>query len=378
MSEWDIALILYNLILKPKNFKKSRMRISKWISFIRENINFYRDGFFELPYLSNSPQVLLKSIINSPSARHVANEQGIYRNNPFSKGVMRYREIEPGFWIISTSITFKKNVMLKAIYDDDVPSDYHTLTFSMFESQVKLQNTFADKVPFFNKYWGFKKPGTEVGAYWYKDSICHFFLYYFNDEWIEKNLAFETLAKDNQIKQFLNSKNGFITYQDIVPNAEIVSKQIWKNLERINKDTFDEKQLKSQTFEMVSGFFNNAYNDNRKSNNEPAIGSEYRRVAKAEKIIIENLTNSFPGVEAIAKDVNLSATKLKSSFKAVYGTSMLQYHIEKKMLLAMQLIESTDIQIKNVTYEVGYESPSKFAATFKKQFGKLPSEIRNS
>ena len=65
------------------------MRLAKWIKFIKTNINFYRDGFFELPYLSNSPQLMLKSIINSPAARHVASEQAVYRNNPFSKGVMR-------------------------------------------------------------------------------------------------------------------------------------------------------------------------------------------------------------------------------------------------------------------------------------------------
>ena len=74
------------------------MRLTKWIKFIKENINFYRDGFFEVQYLSNSPQVIIKSIINSPSARHVASQQTIYRNNPFLKGVMSYREIEEVFF----------------------------------------------------------------------------------------------------------------------------------------------------------------------------------------------------------------------------------------------------------------------------------------
>ncbi len=73
----------------------------------------------------------------------------------------------------------------------------------------------------------------------------------------------------------------------------------------------------------------------------------------------------------------MSKTKLKNSFKAVYDTSMLQYHFSKNMLFAMQLIQDTDMQIKNITHEVGYDSPSKFAATFKKQFGKLPSEVRS-
>jgi AraC-like DNA-binding protein len=354
------------------------MRLAKWIKFIKTNINFYRDGFFELPYLSNSPQVMLKSIINSPSARHVASEQAVYRNNPFSKGVMRYREIEDGFWIISTSITFRKNVMLKAIYDEDVPSDYHTLTFSVFESQVKLQNTFQDKVPFSSNYWGFKKPGTEVGAYFYKDSVCNFYLYSFNDEWIKKNLAFETLSDDNQIKNFLDSKNGFITYQDIVPNAAALSMKVWHNLERAKFDPKSQALLKSQTLSLVASFFNNAYNNKRKTAEKPLETPEYQKIAKAEKLIMDNLTTSFLGVEAIAEAVNMSPTKLKSSFKAVYGSSLLQYHISKNMILAMQLIQNTDMQIKTITYEMGYESPSKFAATFKKQFGKLPSEVRTA
>ena len=353
------------------------MRLTKWIKFIKENINFYRDGFFEIPYLSNSPQVMIKSIINSPSARHVASEQAIYRNNPFSKGVMRYREIEEGFWIIATEITFKKNVMLKAIYDEDVPSDYHTLTFSVFESQVKLQNTFQDKIPFSSKYWGFKKPNTEVGAYFYKDSVCNFYLYCFNDNWIKNNLAFETLSDDNQIKSFLNSKNGFITYQDIVPNAAELSMQVYKNLERAKFDPESNSKLQAQTSSLVASFFTNAYNNNRKAVTDPLENTDYRKVAKAEKLITDNLATTFLGVEEIANQVNMSPTKLKNSFKAVYGTSMLQYHISKKMLLAMQLIQNTDMQIKNITNEVGYESPSKFAATFKKQFGKLPSEVRS-
>lgn len=353
------------------------MRVSKWIKFIKANINFYRDGFFELPYLSNSPEVMIKSIMNSPSARHVVIEQALYRNNPFSKGVMRYRKIEDGFWIIATQITFKKNVMLKAIYDEDVPSNYHTLTFSVFESQVKLQNTFQNKVPFSSKYWGFKKPNTEVGAYFYKDSVCNFYLYSFNDDWIAKNLDFKTLSDDNQIRKFLDSKNGFITYQDIVPNAVALSMEVWNNLERAKFDTQSSAILQSQTLSLVASFFSNAYNNKRKPVDKPLENPEYGKIVKAEKLIMDNLTTSFLGVEAIAEAVNMSPTKLKVSFKAVYGNSMLQYHISKNMLLAMELIQNTDMQIKNITREVGYESPSKFAATFKKQFGKLPSEVRN-
>jgi AraC-like DNA-binding protein len=61
----------------------------------------------------------------------------------------------------------------------------------------------------------------------------------------------------------------------------------------------------------------------------------------------------------------LISFKIKTDFRLVYGTSLLQYNIDKKMNLAMQLILNTDMQIKN-TLEVGYESHSKFSAAFKR------------
>lgn len=352
------------------------MRLVKWLKFIKENINFYRDGFFELPYLSNSPKILIKSIINSPSSRHVREQQAVYRNNPFSKGVMYYREIEEGFWIIITSTKFKKNTMLKAIYDEAVVSDYYTLTFSVFQSEVNLQNAFFDKTHFSSKYWGFKRPGTEVGAYFYKGSVCEFYLYGFSREWAEKNFSFTTLPEYNSIKCFLNSNKGFITYQDIVPNAQELSKQILENLKTFKKDLSSQVTLKAQTFHLVSTFFENAFVHQRIDNNTLNDTPDYRKIANAEKLIINSLTSSFLGVENIAEQVGMSPTKLKSGFKSVYGTSMLQYQKEKKLLLAMQMVQNTDMQMKNIAFSLGYTNHSKFAANFKKRFDKLPSEVR--
>ncbi|WP_082472434.1 helix-turn-helix domain-containing protein [Flavobacterium sp. Leaf82] len=46
------------------------------------------------------------------------------------------------------------------------------------------------------------------------------------------------------------------------------------------------------------------------------------------------------------------------------------------MVLAMQLIQKSNIQIQDISLITGYDSASRFAASFKKRFGKLPSEIR--
>ena len=82
--------------------------------------------------------------------------------------------------------------------------------------------------------------------------------------------------------------------------------------------------------------------------------------------LFEKAKNYFPG------GVNSPVR----AFKSVYGTSMLQYQKEKKLLLAMQMVQNTDMQMKNIAFAIGYTNQSKFAANFKKRFDKLPSEVR--
>lgn len=352
------------------------MKVEKRDEFIKDAVSFSEDDFFELPYLSNSPQVIVQSIVNSQSVRHVIEEQAVYRNNPLSKGVMRYREIEEGFWIIASNVVFKKNVMLKAIYDENYPSDYFTLTFLVFESEVKWQNTFTDKTPFSSKNWGLKKPGMPAGAYFYKGSVCEFYMYAFSKDWAERNFSFKTLPEENHIQKFLTSDNGFISYQNIVPNAAEVFKEILVNLEKNNHDLLSKAILKTQTFQLMATFFRNAFLDQREGNYSAIETRDYRKIAKAEKLLLDTVTEPFLGVEYIAEKVSMSATKLKLTFKSVHGISMMQFHKEKKLLLAMQMIQNTDMQIKNIALATGYKSSSKFTANFKKRFGKMPSEIR--
>lgn len=105
---------------------------------------------------------------------------------------------------------------------------------------------------------------------------------------------------------------------------------------------------------------------------------DYLNIVKAEKIIIKNISSFFPGTRFIADEVNMSSTKLKTIFKAVYGTSMLQYLIEKRMLLAMKMLLNSEEQIKNIAAATGHENSSKFSSNFKKKYGKLPSQVRNN
>ncbi|MBP8791629.1 MAG: helix-turn-helix transcriptional regulator [Lutibacter sp.] len=352
------------------------MKLSKWLQFIKPNLNFYQDGFFEFPYLANTPEIMIEATIKSIGSKHNKKEQLVHRNNPFIKGNFRYRKIEEGCWLTITNIEFKQNAIIKTVYDPDIPSDHYTLTFARYESQVKLQNKFIDNIPFQNKFWGFRKPGTDTGAYFYKGSKCTFYIYNFYPDWIKNNIPFDKLDKNIPFKKFLDSDKGFIAYQDIVPNAEKLSYEIEETIKTFNENVFSETLLKFQTLSLVSSFFKNAFADLRKEDYRVKDSIDYNKMAKCEQLITTDLSMPFMGIETLAQKINLSPSKLKMDFKLVYGSSILQYNIDKKMQLAMQLMLNTDIQIKKIATEVGYESPSKFSAAFKKKFKKLPSEVR--
>ena len=352
------------------------MNVTKWLQFVKPKLNFYKDGFFEFPFLANTPELFIKSTIKSIGSKHVAEEQAVYRDNPFINGEMRYRKIDDGLWLTITTMQFKHNAIIKSVYAKDIPSEHYSITFTIFESDIKLQNSFIDKMPFFNKFWSFKKPGTDVGASFYKNSKCQFYIFYVSPSWIEKNIPLDKLDSNIPFKKFLDSDKGFISYQDIVPNAEKMALEIYHTFKTFNNDIFSETILKTQTLNFILAFFKNVFADLRTEDYLEKGKIDYKLIAKCESMIGSNLSEPFMGIDALAKKVDISPTKLKADFKSVYGTSILQHHIDKKMKLAIQLILTTEMQLQYIGSQVGYDSPSKFTTAFKKKYGKLPSDYR--
>ena len=249
---------------------------------------------------------MVESLIGMPVTKYNPLEQAIYSNNPFTNGVMRYREIEEGLWVLVTEIVFKANVRTRALYDEE-ECEYYFLSFSLYKTEIPVQNSKINKIAFPTQSWSFYRPGTDIDAYHYKGTSGLFFNFVFSKSWVKKNISLTSLSEENHLQKLLHSEIGLICWEYIFPEAELQALQIWKNLEKENDGHFNIITLKIQTLHLISEFFRNAFDRKLENHAIPISNAERRCMAQAEKIIKDNLSVSFPGIENIAKKVNLAA-----------------------------------------------------------------------
>jgi transcriptional regulator GlxA family with amidase domain len=65
-------------------------------------------------------------------------------------------------------------------------------------------------------------------------------------------------------------------------------------------------------------------------------------------------------------------------FKKYTGISPGQYHLQLRLIRAKELLISTDQSIKEISYDLGFQSIYYFSRIFKNKLGVSPSEIRKT
>ncbi|MCK8520484.1 AraC family transcriptional regulator [Aquimarina sp. D1M17] len=89
-----------------------------------------------------------------------------------------------------------------------------------------------------------------------------------------------------------------------------------------------------------------------------------------ENSIFKNLT-----IEERAFLSNQSVSSFKRKFKEVFQDSPAHWLREQRLKRAKVLINATDKSIADISYEVGFESPSHFIHIFKKKYGVTPKKL---
>ncbi len=116
-----------------------------------------------------------------------------------------------------------------------------------------------------------------------------------------------------------------------------------------------------------------AYTPEGAKSSSPALpGFKLRQITDA---LNQCLAEEFSLTE-LAEMAGLSKYHFCRLFKEATGVSPSQYHLNLRMDAARRLLRESDASVVNISLEVGYNNPSRFAQLFHRETGMTPSEYR--
>lgn len=100
------------------------------------------------------------------------------------------------------------------------------------------------------------------------------------------------------------------------------------------------------------------------------------RIFQATREIQSNLARPI-SVGDLAQRAGMSSSTFFEHFKAVTGTSPLQYQKDLRLLRARDVLRSTNEKISGIAFAVGYESSAQFSREYARKFGMPPRQDRS-
>jgi AraC-like DNA-binding protein len=98
-------------------------------------------------------------------------------------------------------------------------------------------------------------------------------------------------------------------------------------------------------------------------------------INKIRFLIRENVDNEI-NMQNIASKFNMGYSYFRKMFKKYTGVSPKQYHIQLKLVRAKELLLNTNKSVKEVCFDLGFQSTSYFSRIFKQKMGITPNLVK--
>jgi len=100
-------------------------------------------------------------------------------------------------------------------------------------------------------------------------------------------------------------------------------------------------------------------------------GSHAERVNRALALLRSDFAHPL-SIRQLAEEAGMSQSSFHEHFRAVTGTTPLQYQKRLRLIEARRLMRSESIGVSSAAFAVGYESPTQFSREYRRQFGMSP------
>ncbi len=103
-----------------------------------------------------------------------------------------------------------------------------------------------------------------------------------------------------------------------------------------------------------------------------------RFMADFGRVVRERMSDSSLSVETISSALGLSRVQMYRKVKQLTGQSPVEIIRVTRLKKAEHLLKSTKMTVSEISYDVGFSSPSYFSKCFKDYFGVQPGEMREN
>jgi AraC-like DNA-binding protein len=98
-------------------------------------------------------------------------------------------------------------------------------------------------------------------------------------------------------------------------------------------------------------------------------------VEKAREFMLRNIDKDIE-IPAIAEYLNISYSSFRHTFKQYTGIAPSQYYLNLKIQRAKDMLRSTSAPIKEISFQLHFDTPEYFTKLFKIKTGMTPSQFR--
>ncbi len=347
-------------------------RVEEWIKSFQNRFFSFNKGYFNIHYISQSPESKIEGIKKSPFTKYNEEKQCFSLSTPLLKFKLKFIKFNEGFWLFTNHIVWKVNVKTISFCEEE-DSPFYYLAFvrtsdNYSQKVITLKNTSLISPPSMN--WSFFKANTKNEGYLKKNTRFFSVLFIVDKKWLQNYIDTHFASKINDFDAMLN-QNEIISLP--IPNAISVNKISNILNENLQNKPISEVNLPNakELSEKIISCFLSDYLYFKNGNIE--IKLKNNMIKKAENILEQSLYDEFIGIEKLAQTLSVSPTKLKSEFKKYNDKTVYQFYLEKQMLLASTLI-CQKVSVGEVATLLKYKDPNKFSIQFKKTFGVLPSK----
>lgn len=114
--------------------------------------------------------------------------------------------------------------------------------------------------------------------------------------------------------------------------------------------------------------------DSPPSTTEPTLDDLFMQ--KFQQAIEKNMGQADFGIDGLCKMLSMSRTQLYRKAKALTGESPARFIQKVRLNKARELLQTTELNVSEIAYEVGFTDPAYFSRAFNKEFGAPPSSLR--